>query len=267
MDVKAKKYLGQNFLKDESILGRIVEAAEVGPEDNILEIGPGTGVLTKRLLERSRHVVAVELDHDLVARLEKEFEGSEGLSLLEGNILELDMNERLSALEFEEEKYKVVANIPYYITAPIIKMLLSLSIRPKRIVLLVQDEVADRICAAPGNTSILSVMAQYYADVEKLFFVPKESFDPVPAVDSAVIRLIPKRRFDREGDRKLFRIVRAGFAARRKTLVNNLSSSFRIPRSDIEQMIVSSGLDFRVRAQELSTEQWETLSELLMKNE
>lgn len=261
--IKPKKSLGQNFLKDEDILERIVETAEIGPEDDVLEIGPGTGVLTKHLLGRAKRVVAIELDHDLVGRLEKTFEESENLSLLEGNILELDVNEYLRASGFADGRYKVVANIPYYITAPIVKMLLSLSVRPSTIVLMVQEEVADRICAKAGEMSILSVMAQYYADVEKRFFVPRESFDPAPDVDSAVIRLVPKRRFDKEGDRKLFRVVRAGFAARRKTLANNLSSSFRLSRANVEEMIASLGLNRLVRAQELSVDQWGKLSKMI----
>jgi 16S rRNA (adenine1518-N6/adenine1519-N6)-dimethyltransferase len=261
--LKPKKSLGQHFLTDSSVALRIVEAAEIREGDDVLEIGPGTGALTGRLLAKRAHVVAVELDHDLVVRLGQAFEHSEGLSILEGNILEFDVNERLAGLGFEDGTYKVVANIPYYITAPIVKMLLSLSVRPERIVLMVQKEVAERLCAPPGSMSILSVMAQYYADAEKLFLVSKEMFDPVPKVDSAVIRLVPKRVFDRDADRKLFRVVRAGFAARRKTLSNNLSSSFHIPKADAEKMLASLGLSPNVRAQELTVPQWEKLSELI----
>ena len=259
--VKAKKSLGQNFLTDASVAGRILEAAAIGAGDQVFEIGPGMGALTGRLLAEQARVVAVELDHALVTRLEKEFEHSEGLSILEQNVLDMDVNAYLRASGFGDGKYKVVANIPYYITAPIIRMLLSLTVQPERIVLMVQKEVAERLAAAPGKTSLLSVMAQYYADVELVFVVPKESFDPVPKVESAVVRLTPTRMFDAEADRKFVRVARAGFAARRKTLANNLSSSFQLPKADAERMLADTGLAANVRAQELSIAEWEKLAE------
>ncbi len=261
--VKPKKSLGQNFLRDGAIVEGILRVADVHTDDRVLEIGPGDGALTAPLLARGARVTAIELDHELVERLTDRFLDSDGLSLLEGNILDLDMNQYLSESALEDGKYKVVANIPYYITAPIIRLLLSLSVRPERIVLMVQNEVAKRLAAAPGDMSILSVMAQYYADVRIEIFVPKTSFFPVPKVDSAVVELRPKRRFSQEGDRKIFRVVRAGFAARRKTLANNLSSSFRIPREEITAMFVGIGLGASVRAQELSVEDWEKLADMI----
>lgn len=261
--VKPKKNLGQNFLRDGNIIEEILRVAEIGKDDRILEIGPGDGALTSHLVSRAGQVSAIELDAELVPRLLERFRESDNLSLLEGNILELDMNRYLSEAGFEDGKYKVVANIPYYITAPIIRMLLSLSVRPERIVLMVQEEVADRLAALPGKTSILSVMAQYYADVRKEIFVPKAAFYPVPKVDSAVIRLVPKRVFDREADRKLFRVVRAGFAARRKMLSNNLSSSFHLSKDDAEAMLAAVGLGPTVRAQELHVGDWERLAEMI----
>lgn len=260
-NVRAKKSLGQNFLRDTNIIEEIIRVAEVGEEDRILEIGPGDGALTAYLVSRAKQVSAIELDSELIPRLAERFRESDTLSLLEGNILELDVNQYLSESGFEDGKYKVVANIPYYITAPIIRLLLSVSIRPERIVLMVQEEVADRLSAHPGGMSILSVMAQYYADVHKEIFVPKTAFYPVPKVDSTVVRIVPKRTFDRDGDRRLFRVVRAGFSARRKTLANNLASSFRIPREEIVSMLAAIGLGPSVRAQELSVEEWERLAE------
>lgn len=261
--VKPKKSLGQNFLRDADIVEGILDVAGIGEGDRVLEIGPGDGALTAPLLSRGASVTAIELDHALVERLGERFKESEGLSLLEGNILELDVNRYLSESGFEDGGYKVVANIPYYITAPIARLLLSLAVRPERIVLMVQDEVADRFTASPGGMSILSVMAQYYADVRKEIFVPKTAFFPVPNVDSAVVRFFPKRRFSQEDDRRLFRVVRAGFAARRKTLVNNLSSSLRITREDIGAMLAGIGLSPNVRAQELSVDDWGKLAELI----
>ncbi|TXI34595.1 MAG: 16S rRNA (adenine(1518)-N(6)/adenine(1519)-N(6))-dimethyltransferase, partial [Candidatus Moraniibacteriota bacterium] len=178
------------------------------------------------------------------------------------NILDLHLEEVLRSAGFAEHPYKVIANIPYYITAPIIRTLLSLRIQPESLTLMVQDEVAERLSAKPGSMSLLSVMAQYYATVEKRLFVPKTAFDPVPKVDSAVVHIIPRRPFDHEADRKVFRLARAGFAARRKTLVNNLSTSFSVERSVVEGYLVTLGLRSDIRAQALSVLDWERLTAL-----
>lgn len=259
MEAKAKKSLGQNFLKDESIIERILVTADVQSTDQILEIGPGTGSLTSALDGRARKIVAMELDHELVERLVKHFETSDSVSILEGNILDVNLNELLAHVGFESGKYKVVANIPYYITAPIIRALLSLEVMPKSLTLMVQKEVAERMTAKPGDMSLLSIMVQYYSDARIAFTVPKTVFDPVPKVDSAVVHLVPKRQYDAEEDRKLFRIARAGFAARRKTLANNLSSSLHLEKSVVTAILEACGLKSDIRAQTLSLADWESL--------
>ncbi len=259
MEVKAKKSLGQNFLRDESIIQRILATAKIGPEDKIFEIGPGTGTMTEYLGKQVKQVIALELDHQLVMRLTEHFEKSQGVSILEGNILDVNLNEMLTHAEFESGKYKVVANIPYYITAPIIRTLLSLSVQPLSLTLMVQKEVAERLTAKPGAMSLLSLMAQYYSDAELAFIVPKTAFDPVPRVDSAVIHLIPKRSFDPEVDRQFFRLARAGFAARRKTLSNNLSSSLHLEKKEVSAALEACSLRSDIRAQALSVLDWEKL--------
>ena len=265
--VKAKKSLGQNFLHDETIIERILEIASLKMKDKVLEIGPGTGTLTAHLLKHAGQVIAVELDHFLIARLEETFRDFQNLTLLEGSVLTIDLETRLREAGFEDGEYKVVANIPYYITAPIIRLLLSLPMRPERIVLRVQEEVADRLSASPGGMSLLSLMAQHSATVTKELFVPRSAFEPEPKVDSAVIRLIPHRVFSEKSDQELFKVAKAGFIARRKTLANNLSSSFRIPRKEIEAMLIDQGLDSRIRAQELSVEDWIALAGRIEKRE
>lgn len=260
--VKAKKSLGQNFLQDAEIIERIFEVAEVQPTDWVLEIGPGTGVLTLRLADLAEKVLAIELDHQLVERLQQHFIDSKSVSILEGNILDVNLKELLETSGFAEHPYKIIANIPYYITAPIIRTLLSLPYQPESLTLMVQDAVADRLAAKPGSMSLLSIMAQYYATVEKKFFVPREAFDPVPKVDSAVIRIIPRRAYDPEEDRKIFRLVRAGFSARRKTLTNNLSSSLSVSKEAVEEKLVSLGLRTDIRAQALSVDDWERLQKI-----
>lgn len=260
--VRAKKSLGQNFLQDAEIIERIFEAAEVAPTDWVLEIGPGTGILTFRLSDQVEKLLAIELDHQLVERLQQHFIDSKHVSILEGNILDVNLKELLEASGFAEHPYKIIANIPYYITAPIIRTLLSLEYQPASMTLMVQDAVADRLAAKPGEMSLLSVMAQYYAAVEKKFFVPKEAFDPVPKVDSAVIRIVPRRAYDPEEDRKVFRLVRAGFAARRKTLLNNLSSSLSVSKESVEEKLAQLGLRPDIRAQALSVDDWERLQKI-----
>lgn len=260
MNVIAKKSLGQNFLKDESIIEAILQVAEVGPEDHIFEIGPGTGALTEKLVGKVAHVFAVELDHELVERLQKHFEESKGISILEGNVLDLNLNEVLAHAGCQSGQYKVIANIPYYITAPIIRTLLSLKLQPKSLTLMVQKEVAERMTTQPGDMSLLSLMVQFYSEAKIALVVPRTAFEPVPAVDSAVVQLVPKRIFHLESERNFFRVARAGFAARRKTLANNLSSSLGVSREDIEALLVELGLRTDIRAQALSVAHWEQLA-------
>lgn len=262
MKVIAKKSLGQNFLLDAKVIEQIFTAADAQPTDWVLEVGPGTGILTTQLSERVEKVLSIELDHQLVEHLQKQFVDSKKVSILEGNILDVDLKEWLEASGFAEHPYKIIANIPYYITAPIIKTLLALKYPPRALTLMVQDEVADRLAAKPGDMSLLSIMAQYYATVEKKFFVSKEAFLPVPKVDSAVIQITPRRPFDPEEDRKVFRLARAGFAARRKTLANNLSSSLSLTKEEVEEKLKSLGLRSDIRAQALSIEDWERLGEI-----
>lgn len=259
---RPKKSLGQNFLHDLTIIEKILYVADVQATDWVFEIGPGTGALTEALDLRAEKVLAIELDHQLVERLQVHFVESKKVSILEGNILDINLQELLETSGFAEHPYKIIANIPYYITAPIIKTLLALKHQPKCMTLMVQDEVAERLAAVPGKMSLLSLMAQFYATVEKKFFVPKEAFDPVPKVDSAVIQITPKRAYDPEDDRKVFRLARAGFAARRKTLANNLASSFFLPKEAVEEKLQQLDLRSDIRAQALSPKDWERLSKI-----
>ncbi|MCW1888007.1 MAG: 16S rRNA (adenine(1518)-N(6)/adenine(1519)-N(6))-dimethyltransferase RsmA [Candidatus Moranbacteria bacterium] len=255
--MRAKKSLGQNFLEEGSLIERIIEVSGVGEADTVLEIGPGMGALTFPLLEKVKKVVAVEADERFIELFNQKKHTN--LSLYQGNILDIGI-ERILEAEVKGEEYHVIANIPYYITAPIVRLLLSLSHQPKQIILMVQDEVAERLSAKPGGLSLLGIMAQYYAETEKLFFVPKEAFSPVPKVDSAIIRLIPYKAFDKEVDRRLFRVVKVAFQAKRKTLANNLKGAFGLTREDVESLLARRGLSLDIRAQAMSLEDWEWLS-------
>lgn len=259
--IRAKKSLGQNFLMDSMTIEKIFETAHVQANDWVLEIGPGTGALTFALAPRVEKLLAIELDHRFVVRLQEHFVDSKHVSILEGNVLDIHVNELIQTSGFSEHGYKIIANIPYYITAPIIRMLLSLKYQPQSITLMVQNEVADRLSAPPGEMSLLSMMAQFYAEVTKAFVVSKDFFDPVPQVDSAVVHIVPKRAFSAEEDRKVFHLARIGFSARRKTLANNISSGLGIPRSTIETKLSDLGLRPDIRAQALSPKDWERLCE------
>ena len=266
-----KKSLGQNFLKDERVLGKIVEAGELSPDDNILEIGPGEGALTKKLLEKVNRVLAIEKDErmkDNSSQLQQLDEGSDGLKLHFGDILDVNLAEILQKNNFDE--YKVIANIPYYITGKIIRLLFEQEKHPELIVILVQKEVADRICAKNGKQSILSLSVQYYASAEVVDYVPRESFDPAPKVDSAILKIVPKQpqtdadltRTDIENsDKKFFRLVRVGFSSPRKTLINNLKNGLKLEREELEGIFKKLNLDQNIRAEKMTIDNWQQLGE------
>ncbi|MGK2848492.1 MAG: 16S rRNA (adenine(1518)-N(6)/adenine(1519)-N(6))-dimethyltransferase RsmA [Minisyncoccota bacterium] len=262
-EIKAKKSLGQNFLVDADIIERIFEVAAVDSADWVIEVGPGTGALTLPLIEKVERLLAIEVDHQLAEHLRKQCTTAHNVSILEGNILDINIPELLEKSGFADHQYKIIANIPYYITAPIIRTLLALKYPPQSLTLMVQEEVADRLSAEPGSMSLLSMMAQYYATVDKKLVVPKTAFDPVPKVNSAVISIVPKRLYDREAEKKVFRLVRAGFSARRKTLVNNLSSYLGVSKEKIEEKLIALNMRLDIRAQALSVEDWERLSAMV----
>jgi 16S rRNA (adenine1518-N6/adenine1519-N6)-dimethyltransferase len=266
--IKAKKSLGQNFLKDDAILNRIIESAGLTSEDIVVEIGPGTGALTEKLSAVCKKVIAVELDDRLIDLLRNKLRNFGNTEVVHGDILKINLpalvEEKLKANE--TKGYKVVANIPYYITAPIIRLLLETKYPPKEIMLMVQKEVAERICATAGEMSILAVSVQYYAAAEYLFTVPRAAFDPTPKVDSAIIRITRSSEQGTENNeevKKFFRIVRAGFSAKRKTLANNLSNGLQIDKNEIEEKMITLGFSKNTRAQELGVEDWKRFVPIL----
>lgn len=274
--IKAKKSLGQNFLKDESVLNRIIKDANLSSDDMVIEIGPGQGALTELLAKVCKKVVAIELDDRLIPVLQEKFSQQDNIEIIHDDILKINLPELVTSYQLPITGYKVVANIPYYITAPIIRLLLETKFPPSEIMLMVQKEVAERITAKAGNMSILAVSVQYYATAEYLFTVPKTAFDPVPKVDSAILKissisfspsgrdvLYSGQRGNVASDetKKFFRIVKAGFSAKRKTLVNNLSNGLQLDKNMIEEKLVSLGFSGNTRAQELGVEDWKRLYE------
>lgn len=256
MKIKPKKSLGQNFLIDQDVVQKIIIGADLRPNDVVLEIGPGKGVLTEALAAKCRKVIAVEIDQALIPVLKKRFEGNKKIEIIHGDALNMDISKIVPC-------YKLVANIPYYITSLIIRRFLESDVPPEEMILMVQKEVAERIVSKPGKMSILAVSVQYYATAELLFSVPKTAFDPVPEVDSAVLKIFNFQFSISNSDRNnFFRIVRAGFCAKRKTLANNLANSLHIPRSEAENKLAQVEIASNARAQELSVEDWKKLAEL-----
>ena len=252
-----KKSLGQNFLIDESALGRIAAAADLVRSDTVLEIGAGLGALTHHLAAAADRVIAVELDERLVAILNEEFHAIPSVEIVHGDILALD------PADLAGGPYKVVANVPYYITAAILRHLLEASRRPDLIVLTVQKEVAQRLTAGPGDMSILAVSVQLYGRVEQVAQIKAGSFLPRPEVDSAVIRvtLYPEPLIPLPDERLFFRIVRAGFGQKRKQLRNSLRGGLNWPAERTERALERAGVSPKRRAETLSLEEWGALTQ------
>lgn len=267
--MKTKKQFGQHWLRNEQVLDRIITAAKIAPTDRILEIGPGTGILTRRLISAASAVVAVEIDRDLCALLVKKLGNVDNFLLLENDFLSLDVDSVLNDFPKFQNANKVVANIPYNITGPILEKLLGNIIHPAErpfdsIVLLVQREVGDRLYAKPSTKAFgaLSIRVQYLADCELICPVPARDFSPPPKVDSAVIRLTPRRLTLTPASPKLLdNLVRLGFGTRRKMLRNNLQSA--IDREALTELLVSMNINTEARAEDLSVEQWIHLSNLV----
>lgn len=248
-----KKSLGQHWLKDPDILADIAEAAELTGDDVVLEIGPGLGTLTSRLLARANSVTAVEFDADLARKLPGQFPGKK-LTVVNQDILQFDLNQL-------PKNYKVVANVPYYITSKIVEKLMTAENKPSIAVLLVQKEVAERIAAESGNMSILSVSVQIFAEAELDIEVPSQFFTPPPKVDSQVVVLRTRNNplITPEDQRDFFRIVKAGFSAKRKKLRSSLSGGLGIDKSVAEELLKNAGISPDARAEDLAIEDWKRL--------
>ena len=248
-----KKSLGQHWLKDPEILADIAEAAELTSDDVVLEIGPGLGTLTSRLLARANSVTAVEFDADLARKLPGQFPGKK-LTVVNQDILQFNLNQL-------PKDYKVVANVPYYITSKIVEKLMTAENKPSIAVLLVQKEVAERIAADPGNMSVLSVSVQIFAEAELDIEVPRQFFAPPPKVDSQVVVLRMRNNplITPEDQRDFFRIVKAGFSAKRKKLRSSLSGGLGIDKGMAEELLKNAGISPDARAEDLSIDDWKRL--------
>lgn len=264
----AKKKFGQNFLIDDNILDEISTSACINDDELIIEIGPGLGNLTSYLLKKSRYVLLVEIDNNMIEILNDRFKENTNYSLINEDILKVDLDEKISKIEeelsFSFKKVKVVANLPYYITTPILFKLLQDSKRVDEIVVMVQKEVADRMVASPKSKDygILSVMIKYLADAKIIIKVPKEAFIPSPNVTSSVIKLVKNKKYECDDEEKLFELIHHAFAQRRKKMINSLESSkfLNLDKEKIKDAFNKVNLNENVRAEELSIEEFILLS-------
>ncbi|WP_238883647.1 16S rRNA (adenine(1518)-N(6)/adenine(1519)-N(6))-dimethyltransferase RsmA [Clostridium sp. YIM B02551] len=259
---KFTKSLGQNFLIDDSVLVDIVSGAEIGPDDLVIEIGPGVGTLTRELLKKAKKVVAIELDSELIPILTNELGDNPNFRLVHEDALKVDFNEIIG----EEKSVKLVANLPYYVTTPIIARLLNEGYNFKSLTIMIQKEVAERINAEPNckEYGALSILVQYFCDTKIIRKVSPASFIPRPKVDSIVIRLdkLDKPKAELKDKELFFSIVRNSFNMRRKTLWNALKS-FGLSKEDLEEVFLKAGIDQKRRGETLSIEEFGELANSL----
>ena len=253
MHPPTNKSLGQHWLHDDASLDAMVTAAGIAAEDIVLEIGPGPGTLTTKLVRQARQVIAVEFDAALARELPARVPAA-NLTILQQDIMRFDLNTLPVG-------YKLAANIPYYLTSNLLRVLCEAPNHFSQAALLVQKEVAQRVCAVPGDMSVLSVAVQFYANASLGALVPAGLFTPPPKVDSQILRLVyhPTPLFPGVDAKAFFRIVKAGFSQRRKTLLNSLSGGLRLSRDDTARILEQAGVPPTTRAQNLSLDQWYSL--------
>ena len=253
-DIKPARSKGQNFLIEEEIYDKMVAAADLRLDDVVLEVGPGLGFLTAKLAKRVRQVIAVELDDKLAEILHTGLiaKGIKNVEVINEDIL------KFSSLNYKLQNYKVVANLPYNITSIFLRKFLEMEIKPELMVLMLQKEVAERIVARPGKMSVLGISVQFYANAEMMHIVPAENFWPKPEVDSAIIKIKIRANslLKKEQENNFFQLIKFGFSAKRKMLKNNLAAGFKIDQTETEKKIISAGLNSKIRAQELSINDW-----------
>lgn len=270
-NITANKKLGQNFLIDDNVIEGISEVAKIDKTDLVIEIGPGLGTLTSKLLEKAGKVIAIELDEKMIKILNERFKLYDNFVLLNDDILQVNLKEIINENKKDFGKVKVVANLPYYITTPIIMKLLEERLEIDSITVMVQKEVADRITAKPGDklSGAITYSVDYYAEAQSVIFVSKECFIPSPEVDSEVIKLqirnVPAVNVDNE--ELFFKVIKASFMQRRKTLINGLINSGIITDKEVIIRIFEEiGIEIGIRGEKLSIEQFAKLSNLIYKS-
>jgi len=250
-NLRPNKRLGQSFLIDKGTLEKIIKTADLSKEDIILEIGAGLGNLTQELAKKVKKVITLEKDKQFIPVLKENLKDFENIEIIQGDILKTKLD--------LPQSYKVVANIPYYLTSPLLRMLLGSENQPKEITLLIQKEVAQRIIAQPPKTNLLAVSIQFYAKPKIVSYVSRECFWPKPEVDSTIIKMTEIKKPKEINIKKFFKLVKAGFSSPRKQLANNLSSKLKIDREEIKKALLELGLGQKIRAEGLKIEDWVNL--------
>lgn len=255
--IHPKKSLGQNFLVESAGLNKVIQAAQLNPEDEVLEIGAGLGSLTYLLAQSAARVSAVEIDRAVLPPLREALEAFNNVTIIEGDILALEIDQIVTS-----PNYIVVANIPYYISSAIIRHLLEAERKPRRVVLTVQKEVAERILARDGKMSLLALSVQVFGQVSIAGVIPAGSFLPAPDVDSAVLKieLYPEPLIPLDLHESFFKLAQAGFSQKRKTMRNSLAGGLRLPAAEVERLMEKSGLDCARRAETLTLQEWHILT-------
>jgi len=259
--IKARKSLGQHFLIDESVLDAIITAAELSSKDVVIEVGPGLGILTRELARHAGNVIAVELDNELASLLQRRMAGLSNLLVINADILKMKPSQLLGG----KKDYKVVANIPYYITSPVLRYFVEASPRPILMVVMVQKEVGEAIVAGPGKMSLLAVSLQVYSKPEIVAYVPARSFYPQPKVDSVVVRfnMLSEPAVNVKDMARFFDVVRSGFSSPRKQLHNSLAHGLGTKPAEVTPLLKQAGIDPQRRAETLSLKEWQNLYNVL----
>jgi 16S rRNA (adenine1518-N6/adenine1519-N6)-dimethyltransferase len=255
-NIQPTKGLGQNFLIDGNAIHKLIGSAQIEADDTVLEIGPGTGILTLQLAKIAKHVIAIEKDARMVELLQKTFAHSKNVQIIHGDALKTNY----TRYNIQDTKYKVVANLPYYITAPIIRKFLEEDRQPKSLTFIIQKEVARRICAKPPKMSLLAVSVQFYATPKIVSTLKKDLFWPRPNVDAAIIHIVPSQEKSAVDPKQFFRVVKAGFLHPRKQLLNNLSSGLHLTKEQSIALLKEHDIQPTRRAETLSQEEWGKLS-------
>ena len=270
-NITANKKLGQNFLVDENVVDSIVEAADITKEDLVIEIGPGLGTLTKKLLDKAGKVICIELDHKMINILENRFKLYDNIEIINEDVLKIDLNKLIELNKNENiKKAKIVANLPYYITTPIIMKLLEEKLNIESITVMIQKEVAQRLAAIPGEKEVGSITYTiwYYTEPKIVLEVPRDSFIPEPEVTSSVINLkvLDKPRIEVEDEKIFFKVIKAAFMQKRKTLINALvNGKIFESKEEAEKCLKKNEIDVKIRGEKLSLEQYKMIADYLKK--
>lgn len=266
--IHPSKRLGQNFLVDKSAVKKIISAAELTEKDVVLEIGPGTGVLTKELAKRAKKVIAIEKDKRMVKLLKETLNNLKNVKIIHGDILSLETFLGSFSEKRLPDKFKALGNLPFYLTAPVIRKFLECNEpRPSFMVFVVQKEVAKRICSKPPKMNLLAVSVQFYAKPKILSYIHKTSFLPKPKVDSAIIKITPyvnKHKVNKLSAQLFFKVVRAGFSQPRKHLVNNLSKKLKSEKDKVREWLLKSKIQPEQRAETLTIKDWVSLAKTII---